>query len=280
LFHLAPSISRPLLAVCAIVTVSELAWAQGHPRSKPARRASADGEVDSTFDTLAPALVMPSRYRSRRDSVASVRTRSAALLETGLRIVISLNDRQLWLMLGSDTLYSAPVAVSTDSTLEYSGKTWRFETPRGIRSVLAKHENPVWIPPDWHYAEVARDHSLALAAMKRRRTILSDGNWLEVRNDTVGVVDAASREFATLPTNEEIVFDGTLFIPPVSSVNRRIEGELGFHSLDTGDGILLHGTPHKASIGEATTHGCIRLRDEDILWLYQITPLEARVYIY
>ena len=120
---------------------------------------------------------MPSRYRSRRDSVASVRTRSAALLETGLRIVISLNDRQLWLMLGSDTLYSAPVAVSTDSTLEYSGKTWRFETPRGIRSVLAKHENPVWIPPDWHYAEVARDLSLALAAMKRRRTILSDGNW-------------------------------------------------------------------------------------------------------
>jgi len=224
--------------------------------------------------------VMPSRYRSRRDSVASVRTRSAALLETGLRIVISLNDRQLWLMLGSDTLYSAPVAVSTDSTLEYSGKTWRFETPRGIRSVLAKHENPVWIPPDWHYAEVARDHSLALAAMKRRRTILSDGNWLEVRNDTVGVVDAASREFATLPTNEEIVFDGTLFIPPVSSVNRRIEGELGFHSLDTGDGILLHGTPHKASIGEAATHGCIRLRDEDILWLYQVIPLETQVYIY
>ena len=225
-------------------------------------------------------MVTPSRYRSRRDSVASVRTRSAALLDTDLRIVISLNDRQLWLMLGPDTLYNAPVGVSTDSTLEYSGKTWRFETPRGIRSVLAKHENPVWIPPDWHYAEVARNHSLALAAMTRRRTMLSDGNWLEVRNDTVGVVDATSREFATLPTNEEIVFDGTLFIPPVSSVNRRIEGELGFHSLDTGDGILLHGTPHKASIGEATTHGCIRLRDEDILWLYQITPLEARVYIY
>ena len=66
----------------------------------------------------------------------------------------------------------------------------------------------------------------------------------------------------------------------MSSVNRRIEGELGFHSLDTGDGILLHGTPHKASIGEAATHGCIRLRDEDILWLYQVIPLETQVYIY
>jgi len=271
-----------MLALFAITLVAPLGGAQSTRR-------------DSTIDSLDTAAVVASAapssrgivkpqpvsgFRSRSDSIASVRTRLAADRSSDLRIVVSLNDRMLWAVMGSDTLLSAPVAVSTDETLTYAGRSWTFETPRGVRTVLAKHENPVWIPPDWHYAEVARDHSLALAAMKRRRTILSDGNWLEVRNDTVGVVDAASREFATLPTNEEIVFDGTLFIPPVSSVNRRIEGELGFHSLDTGDGILLHGTPHKASIGEAATHGCIRLRDEDILWLYQVIPLETQVYIY
>ena len=218
-------------------------------------------------------------YRSRTDSIASVRTRLAADREPGLRIVISLNDRMLWALIGSDTLLKAPVAVSTDETLEYQGKTWRFETPRGVRTVLGKKEKPVWIPPEWHYAEVAREHSLKLAVMKPGRTMLSDGRALEVRNGEVGVVEQ-SGEFALLPTDEEIIFDNTLFVPPVGSVNRRIEGELGAHMLDTGNGFLLHGTPHKATIGTAATHGCIRLRDEDIAWLHDMMPVGTRVFIY
>ena len=172
------------------------------------------------------------------------------------------------------------VAVSTDETLEYAGRTWRFETPRGVRTVLGKRADPVWIPPEWHYAEVAKEHGLKFAVMKPGKTMLSDGNWLEVREDQVGVVDARTGEFAFLPTDEEVIFDGTLFVPPVGTLNRRIEGELGRHMLDTGNGFLLHGTPHKASIGTAATHGCIRLRDEDIEWLYDMVPVGTRVYIY
>jgi L,D-transpeptidase-like protein len=209
-----------------------------------------------------------------------VRTRLAAGEDLKLRIVISLNDRRLWVLIGYDTLLAGPVAVSMDSGFEYAGKSWRFETPRGVRAVLAKRENPVWIPPDWHYAEVARAHSLGLASMDAGKTKLNDGNWLEVRDSTVGLVYAVSGEFAALPTDEEIVFDDKLFIPPVGTLNRRIEGELGLYALDTGDGILLHGTPHKASIGGATTHGCIRLRDQDIAWMFEMLPLKTRVYIY
>jgi hypothetical protein len=238
--------------------------------------ASVRAMADSLARSGAPAQI----FRSRSDSLMSVRTRSAADRDDGLRLVISLNDRRLWALIGQDTLLAAPVAVSTDETLEYAGKTWRFETPRGTRTVIAKRENPVWIPPDWHYAEVAREHSLKLASMGPGRTVLSSGNWLEMRDRHVGVVDAASGEFAVLPTDEEIIFDGTLFIPPIGSVNRRIEGELGQHLLDTGDGFLLHGTPHKATIGTAATHGCIRLRDEDIEWLHDMMPVGTRVYIY
>jgi len=79
-----------------------------------------------------------------------------------------------------------------------------------------------------------------------------------------------------LPTDEEIIFDSTLFIPPIGTLNRRIDGELGHHMLDTGNGFLLHGTPHKASIGTAATHGCIRLRDDDIAWLYDMIPAGTR----
>ena len=235
--------------------------------------------VRAMADSVTRANPLVPVYRSRSDSIASVRTRLAADRERDLRIVISLNDRQLWALIGSDTLLRAPVAVSTDETLEYAGKTWRFETPRGVRTIIGKRENPVWIPPEWHYAEVAREHSLKLEVMKPGKTMLSDGRALDVRNGEVGVVDQ-SGEFALLPTDEEIIFDSTLFVPPVGSVNRRIEGELGEHMLDTGNGFLLHGTPHKTTIGTAATHGCIRLRDDDIHWLYDMMPVGTKVYIY
>ena len=236
--------------------------------------------VRSAADSIARSAPPIPVFRSRADSLTSVRTRLAADRDKGLRVVISLNDRTLWAIIGVDTLLKAPVAVSTDETLEYAGRSWQFLTPRGSRTVIDKRENPVWIPPEWHYAEVAREHGLQLAVMKPGKTTLSNGNWLEVRGNEVGLVDASTNEFAYLPTDEEVIFDGTLFVPPVGTLNRRIEGELGRHMLDTGNGFLLHGTPHKASIGTAATHGCIRLRDDDIRWLYDMVPVGTRVYIY
>jgi lipoprotein-anchoring transpeptidase ErfK/SrfK len=231
-------------------------------------------------DSVARAIPLTPVYRSRTDSIAGVRSRLAADRDTNLRILISLAERRLYAMIGPDTLLKAPVAVSTDETLSYAGRSWRFITPRGVRTIIDKKEEPVWIPPEWHYAEVAQEHGLKLAVMKPGKTVLSNGDWLEVRNGEVGVVERSSGEFALLPTDEEVIFDSTLFVPPVGTVNRRIAGELGRHMLDTGNGFLLHGTPHKASIGTAATHGCIRLRDEDIKWLYEMVPVGTRVYIY
>ena len=266
--------SAVALALSALVAVSSLGRAQS---SLDATAIAA--RVKSSADSIARSGSPIPTYRGRSDSLTSIRTRLAADQEPGLRIVVSLNDRRLWALIGPDTLLKAPVAVSTDETLEYQGKSWRFITPRGIRTIIAKRENPTWIPPEWHYAEVAQEHGMKLGIMKPGRTPLSDGSALEVRNDQVGVVDA-NGEFAVLPTDEEIIFDSTLFVPPVGTLNRRIDGELGHHMLDTGNGFLLHGTPHKSSIGTAATHGCIRLRDEDIAWLYDMMPVGTRVYIY
>jgi hypothetical protein len=87
-------------------------------------------------------------------------------------------------------------------------------------------------------------------------------------------------EFAALPTDEHIVFDNTLYEPPLGSQNRKVVGELGKYRLNMGDGFLLHGTPDKESIGMAATHGCVRMRDEDIEWLYDHVPVGTKVYIY
>ena len=270
-------------ALLALVTAASLGSAQGRVEASDTTKAIDAAVIarsvrpaDSTAHSAQPVTT----YRSRADSVASARTRLAADRDNDLRVVVSLNDRELWALIGRDTLLTAPIAVSTDETLQYAGKSWRFETPRGVRTVVAKKENPVWIPPEWHYAEVAQENGLRLAPMTPGKTVLIDGRVLDVRKDQVGVVDKTTGEFAYLPTDEEIIFDSTLFIPPIGTLNRRIEGELGHHMLDTGNGFLLHGTPHKASIGTAATHGCIRLRDEDIAWLYDMIPVGTHVYIY
>ena len=198
----------------------------------------------------------------------------------GFRLVVSLADRRLWAIQDDDTLLAARAAVASDAELAYQGKRWRFSMPPGVRPVLRKDSLPVWVPPEWHYYEVAQSLGLAVRHLAIDRPVaLGGGRRLVVRHDTVGVVDADAR-FDALPGDEEIVFGGTLFIPPPGTRNRRIEGELGRYRLMLPDGYSLHGTPWRDSIGAAVTHGCVRLDDADIAWLYEHVPVGTLVYVY
>ena len=196
-----------------------------------------------------------------------------------LRVEVSLADRWLWVIAGNDTLRSAPAAVGSDSSLEYQGRRWRFATPRGTWPVIAKDSLPVWVPPEWHYFEVARAQRLVVRYLRAGRPVVVEGaRRLEVRGDVVGVSDASG--FTPLPEDEEIVFDGALFVPPLGTRNRRIAGELGRYRLSLAAGYSLHGTPWHDSVGRAVTHGCIRLADDDIAWLYANVPVGTPVRVY
>lgn len=214
------------------------------------------------------------------DSAASTVTRAAAMHDDGLRVVVSIEDRRVWVVRGSDTLITAPAAVGMDARLDYADRAWTFRTPRGMRTVRRKNASPVWIPPDWHYAEVAAEYGLRLERLSRGAPVtLADGRRLEVHDGEVELADPGAG-LEPLPADEEIVFDSTLYIPPYGTKNRRITGELGEYQLDLGDGYLLHGTPHVNTIGTATTHGCVRLPDDTIEWMYRKVPVGTRVYIY
>jgi hypothetical protein len=220
------------------------------------------------------------RFRSRADSLDWVAARKIADKSSGFRLVVSLQDRRLWAIVGEDTVLSAPVATAKGTSLSFAGHTWTFRTPRGVRKVLGKEADPMWIPPDWLYAEVANEHGLKMRRLTKTMPVkLSDGRSVVVRDSLVGVL-GTDKLFYELPTDEHIVFDSTLFIPPIGTRNRVVEGELGKYRLDLGEGYLLHGTPDKESIGFAATHGCVRLRDDDIEWLYTYVPVGTRVYIF
>ena len=240
--------------------------------------------VDSASgnEVVATEAVTTARaFKSRKDSVSWESARTVADKSEGYRVVVDLFAKTLRVIDREDTLRTAPVATAMNASLEYGGRVWRFETPRGVRKVQGKDKDPVWTPPEWHFAEVALEHNLKLASLQRGRTVrLKDGTRLLTQGDEVGIIRPGSKEFQPMILDEHIVFDNTLFIPPGGTKHRQIAGELGHFRLDLGNGYLLHGTPYAKSIGAAVTHGCVRLRDEDIEWLYENVPVGTKVYIY
>lgn len=214
------------------------------------------------------------------DSVASAPYRTLAERATGLRVVVSLSARELWLIDGADTLRSAPVGIGTGALLKFEDREWRFRTPRGRRTVQAKAANPVWVPPDWHYAELAHRLGYRLVPLEPgRAVVLGDRSRLLLRGGQV-VHEQPGGVSETIPPGEEIVIDSTVFVPPLGSANRRIPGELGRYKLDLGDGYLIHGTRDPASVGTAATHGCLRLHDDDLEFLFRRVPTGTPVYVF
>jgi hypothetical protein len=216
----------------------------------------------------------PRKPADHADSVAWMRHRRAADALTGRKIVVSIYDRRLWLIEGSDTLLTTSVGVGMGTIVTRSGRTYDFATPRGLRHVVLKEEEPQWNPPDWHYYSLAsRVRPFPAAGLT-----LPDGRRVVRRGEWMGYLEHG--EFTPIPQEESLFYDGTLYIPPFGTVNRRVRDVLGHFKLDTGGGIMIHGTDDALAIGFPATHGCIRVADEPLEELYRETDVGTPVYIY
>jgi hypothetical protein len=213
-------------------------------------------------------------------SRASEPVRRAALADRKFRIIVSTAERTLWLMRDTSVLITAPIAVGMQKGFVWAGKAYDFNTPFGKRKVLSKGENPLWVPPDWHYFEKAVEDNLTPVYLQRGQTVdLSDGTQLEIRGDDVGRINRLGNFWPFTPGGE-IIFDGNIYIPPMGTNQRRVPEILGTRKLEIGDGYLIHGTNEETSIGDAVSHGCIRMFNEDVVQLYEIVPIGTAVYIF
>lgn len=203
----------------------------------------------------------------------------------GRYLVVSIADRRLWYRAGDSLLFTTRVATGTGKVLAKGagGKDqWKFETPRGRLVVLYKEADPAWVPPDWHYVEVAHKKKLGLMTLKRGDEVpLGDGSVVAVSGANVVKRFAdGSEEVLEAAEGRDLVVNGKVVIPPFGTNQRRFPGVVGTHRLNLGDGYALHGTDVPTSIGTAASHGCVRLRNEDIETLYRIVPVGTPVYIY
>jgi hypothetical protein len=199
------------------------------------------------------------------------------------RILVSLEEKRLWLVAGSDTLFKADVAIGMNAAFEFEGRVYTFMTPRGVRRVIGKEANPVWTPPDWHYLERASQMNLEVVRLDMDSRILmeEDSTWIAVQGGQVGRINTYGNFWPFTP-GYDIVFYGRIYVPPFGTPQRRVPEALGPYKLDMGDGYLIHGTnPYtEDSIGQAVSHGCVRMNNEDLERLFHMVPVGTEVRIF
>lgn len=218
--------------------------------------------------------------------------------DTGQTIVVSTEENKLWLKRNGQTVFETACATGKGTTLAIDGRTWVFDTPIGKLHVIAKEENPEWVPPDWHYIEEARKNGMRVVRLNPGQAIdartgqpasdRSEGVWawfgggggpvLRVKGNTVVEDDGGvERE---LPPGKMIVAGDAVVVPPVNTKQRHFNKVLGKYRLKLGDGYGIHGTDQPQSIGRSVSHGCVRLADNDIQRLYSMANVGDTVIIY
>lgn len=253
--------------------------------SRPTPRQTEDAAAPTTVVTLTkarptkltrvPLVPVP----SDSEGLAIYR---AAKRYPGAKILVSTKTKRLWFVLRRDTLLSAPVAIGVGKNFEFNGKKYNFSTPRGRRTVVKKEENPVWTVPEWHYFEKAALRGLQVVMVEPKKVYpIADGTWIQMRGLEVGRVNQFGNYWPFTP-GIEIIFDGKLFVPPMNSPQRRVPDALGPVKLDMGQGYLIHGTHeyNETSIGQAASHGCVRMRNEDLERLYAMVDPGTPVFIF
>jgi lipoprotein-anchoring transpeptidase ErfK/SrfK len=271
-----------LVAVLAAVASVPLAWADAAARRE---RDLARLVFDSTAASAAVLDTILARNRDSLEALLAAEPSAPDAPTAGqLYLVVSVAENRLWLKRGNDVLFTTRVATGTGGELKAIGgrKVWKFDTPRGRLVVERKDVDPLWVPPDWHFVELARKRKLRLVFLKAGMEIpLGDGAVIRLSGNDVVRREADGSE--TPYDNREgleIVVGKQLIVPPLGTNQRQFPGVMGSHRLYLGDGYGIHGTDAPGSIGRSASHGCIRVRNEDIEVLYQLVPLGTPVFVY
>lgn len=235
-----------------------------------------------------------------QSKLQSVEQQSNDVPDTGRKIIISTTENKLYLRENGQAVFEALCSTGKGTTLALDGKTLIFDTPIGKLSVKSKEENPVWVPPDWHYVEQARKNGMRVVRLGYNNSIDADtggpataraeGVWgwfggggskrvLRVRGNTV-VEDDGGGYQRELPPGQLITAGDAIVIPPVGTPQRSFDKVLGRYRLNLGDGYAIHGTQETENLGRSVSHGCVRLGDADIERLYQIAKVGDEVIIY
>ena len=218
--------------------------------------------------------------------------------DTGQIIVVSTAENRLYVRRAGRTVFEAVCSTGKGTTLtDASGRSMLFNTPTGKFRVVKKEENPLWVPPDWHFIEEARKKGKRLVRLGpgeaidartgepaggeervRRWGSTPSSRVLTVKGNTVVEIGPGGER--ELPPGEVIEAGGAIVVPPYGTPQRKFDKVLGKYRLNLGGGYGIHGTMYPDQLGRSVTHGCVRLGDADIEKVFAMANVGDQVLIY
>jgi lipoprotein-anchoring transpeptidase ErfK/SrfK len=204
-------------------------------------------QVDNLQKTMSQTST---QVTSLQSEVASTDKQIEDLHDSAFVITVSTAENRVYARRNGQLVFDAVCSTGKNTTLHTGGETIVFRTPIGRFRIQSKEEAPMWVPPDWHYIEEARNEGLDVVRLDygeciadlcaRGREVYSNGYPVE--------------------GGQILVRGGAIVIPPVGTSARAFPDVLGTHRLNLGDGYALHGTQAVRQLGQNVSHGCVRLR--------------------
>ena len=132
---------------------------------------------------------------------------------------------------------------------------------------------------------------LVLRLNERRLSLMRDGAPARVESFPIAIGRAGTETpTGRFQVEEKIEHPDYLKLDPAdrSHVLKRVppgpENPLGerWMAITHGDGwtVGIHGTPHPELLGQAVSHGCIRMRNADVIRVYDRVELGTAVFVY
>ena len=230
-----------------------------------------EGEVKRQVAQLQQAMSKRTTMMTNLQSeVASAEKQIDDLHDSEFKITVSTEENKVYARRNGQLVFEAVCSTGKNTTLRAGGRTMIFRTPIGRFRVQSKEEDPMWVPPDWHFIEQARENGLEVVHLQRGQRL----------GDLFISGNQVTSNGYPLPQGELIVRGGAIVIPPVGTAQRQFPDVLGGHRLNLGDGYALHGTQAVSQLGRSVSHGCVRLANEDIAQLFQMANVGDEVVIY
>jgi lipoprotein-anchoring transpeptidase ErfK/SrfK len=211
-----------------------------------------------------------SQVTNLQSEVSSTQKQIEDLQDSNFVITVSTTENHVYARRNGQLVFDAVCSTGSNLTLVTGGSTKVFRTPIGRFRIKSKEENPLWVPPDWHYVEQAQKEGLGVVRLQRGQNV---GGVYVSGNDVYA-------DGVPVDPNQTIVRGGAVIIPPVGTRARQFPDVLGTHRLNLGDGYALHGTQAVDKLGQSVSHGCVRLHNDDIARLFQMANVGDEVIIY
>ncbi len=164
---------------------------------------------------------------------------------------------------------------SPEVRLQRATKEFERLQPRGPRIVIDTYRNRVRLMKD---NEVLRTAVCSTGTGIVLRDPRNGRQWIFDTPLGERVVEKKVKNPIWAKPDWAFIEEG--YLPPKDPAERFDSVSLGDYALYIGDGYIIHGTLFKSLLGRRVTHGCVRLGDEDLEFIYRHAPLGTRVYLY